>query len=151
MWVLSVCLGSSYMRLRAAVSIAVLTLLSACGEAEVPTGNIVTPKEGYIRLADALCLDYRDAATGAALAYRDASAKERAKIRRRLAAKAEKVQDKLEALPRPESEGQELLDPFFKKTRKQVEALRAGKQVDVPGLDKLADRYGFDVCGQSGA
>ena len=134
-----------------AASIAVLTFLSACGEEEVITGNIVTPKERYIRQADGLCRDYRDAAMGAALAYRDASAKQRVKIRRRLAATAEKVQRKLEALPRPETEDQRLLDPFFRKTRKQVQALRAGKQADVPGLEKLADRYGFDVCGQGDA
>jgi hypothetical protein len=138
------------MKLRATVSIAILALLNACGQEEIPTGNIVTPKERYIRQADALCLDRRDAALRAALASRKASAKERVKIRRRLAAMAAKVQDKLEALPRPESEDQALLDPFFEKTRKQVQALHAGKQVDVAELDKLADRYGFDVCGQAG-
>jgi hypothetical protein len=136
------------MRLRATASVAVLALLGACGEEEVPTGNIVTPKDRYIRQADALCLDYRDAATGASLAYKDASAKERVRIRRRLAATGDETQDKLEALPRPGSEDDELLDAFFKKTRKQVELLRAGKETDVPGLARLADRYGFDVCGQ---
>jgi hypothetical protein len=136
------------MRLLASGSIAVLAVLGACGEDEVPTGNIVTPKDRYIRQADALCLDYRDAATGASLAYEDASARERVKIRRRLAATGDEVQDKLEALPRPGSEDDELLDSIFQKTRKQVELVRAGKQTDVAGLDKLADRYGFDVCGR---
>jgi hypothetical protein len=139
------------MRLRAAVSVAALALFGACGDEEVPTGNIVTPKERYIRQADALCQDLRDAAMGAGLAYRDASEKERAKIRRRLAAKALRVQNKLEALPRPETEDEQLLDPFFEKTRQQAEALRAGKRSDVAGLDDLADRYGFDVCGQAGS
>jgi hypothetical protein len=133
---------------RAALPIVFLIFLSACGEEEVPTGNIVTPKERYIREADALCGDYQDAALAAQVAYRDASANERVKIRRRLAAKGEKVQDKVEALPRPETEDQELLGPIFSKMRKQVEALRAGKPTDVPGLGNLAGRYGFDVCGQ---
>jgi hypothetical protein len=132
----------------AAALVAFLIFLSACGEEGVPTGNIVTPKERYLRQADALCQDYRDAAMGAALAYGEASSRERAKIRRELAATAERVQRKLEALPRPESEDQKLLDPFFAKMRRQVAAVRAGKRVEVPGLDVLADRYGFDVCGQ---
>jgi len=134
-------------RLVLITAIASLTFLSACGEEEVPTGNIVTPKERYIREADALCRDYQDAALGAQLAYQDASAKERAKIRSKLAATGEKVQDKLEALPRPETEDQELLDPIFSKMRRQVAALRADRPTDVPGLAKLANRYGFDVCG----
>ena len=86
---------------------------------------------------------------GASLAYRDASPKERVKIRRKLAATGEEVQDKLEALPPPEDDDRELLDPLFKKMRRQLVALRAGKQGDVPGMDRLADRYGFDVCGQA--
>ena len=138
------------MKLRATASIAILTLLGACGEEEVPTGNIVTPKERYIRQADALCRDYRDAALGAGLAYRKASAKERVRIRRRLAAAGAEMQDKLEALPRPESEDQELLAPIFEKTRDQIRALRAGQRVNGRELDELADRYGFDVCGQAG-
>jgi len=133
-----------------AAAIAVLTSLSACGEEEVPTGNIVTPKQRYIRQADALCRDVRDAALGASPAYQDASAKERLKIRRRLAATAEKVQDKLEALPRPETEDRELLDPIFKLMRNQVDAFRAGKQGDPARLDKFAARYGFASCGRSG-
>jgi hypothetical protein len=132
---------------RAALPIVFLSFLSACGEEGVPTGNIVTPKDRYIREADGLCRDYQDAALAAQVAYRDASAEERVKIRRRLAAKGEAVQDKVEALPRPETEDQELLDPIFSKIRKQVEALRADKPTNVPGLAKLADRYGFDVCG----
>ena len=133
---------------RAALPIVFLTFLSACGEEGVPTGNIVTPKERYIQQADALCRDYADAALGAQVAYRDASAKERAKIRRELAAKGEKVQAKVEALPRPETEDQDLLPAIFRKMRKQLEALRAGKPMAAAGLDELASRYGFDVCGQ---
>jgi hypothetical protein len=136
------------MRLRAAASIAFLALLGACGEEQIITGNIVTPKDRYTRQADALCQDYADAAMGASLAYADASAKERVRIRRRLAAKGEKVQDKVEALPRPGTEDDDLLDPIFKKMRKELEAVRTGKGADIPGLAKLAERYGFDVCGQ---
>src|SRR6185503_10962367 len=134
---------------RAAVSIAFVAFLSACGEADVPTGNIVTPKERYIRQADALCQDFRDAALSSALAYRDASPKERAKIRRKLADTGNAVQKKVEALPPPQDEDQALLGPLFKKMREQVEAIRAGKRGDPRGTDKLADRYGFDVCGRT--
>lgn len=137
-----------WVRRVAAAGIAFVTFLSACGEDEVPTGNIVTPKERYIRQADALCQDVRDASMAASVAYQDASARERAKIRRRLASTAARTQDKLEALPRPETKDQGLLDPIFKLMRKQVEAFRAGREADVPRLEKLADRYGFDACGQ---
>ena len=117
--------------------LATVALLAACGEDEIVTGNIVSPKDRYIRQADALCTDFKDAVLGTQAAAREASPRERARLVRRLRGRAKALDEKLEAIPRPDAD-RELLDRFLA----EFEIGRV-----TPKAKRLADRYGFDSCG----